>query len=80
MPYELRLENQGKHLHEFTAPAFFKAATLKDRSLLANGGKDIVVQPGKAVQVLFVAPAAGHYDLICADHDWDGMVGSITVD
>ena len=78
-PYELRLENQGKHLHEFTAPAFLNAATIKDKTLLANAGKDIVVQPGKATQVLLIAPAAGHYDLVCADHDWEGMVGSITV-
>jgi uncharacterized cupredoxin-like copper-binding protein len=79
-PYELRLENHGKDLHEFTAPAFLKAATIRDRKLLANGGTDIVVQPGKSVRVLLIAPPKGHYDLTCADHDWDGMVGNITVD
>ena len=79
-PYELRLENHGKDLHEFTAPAFLKAATIRDKKLLANGGTDIVVQPGKSVRVLLIAPPKGHYDLTCADHDWDGMVGNITVD
>jgi uncharacterized cupredoxin-like copper-binding protein len=79
-PYELRLENHGKDLHEFTAPAFLKAATIRDKQLLANGGTDIVVQSGKSVRVLLIAPLKGHYDLTCADHDWDGMVGSITVD
>ncbi len=79
-PYELRLENHGKDLHEFTAPAFLKAATIRDKKLLANGGTDIVVQPGKSVRVLLIAPPKGQYDLTCADHDWDGMVGNITVD
>jgi uncharacterized cupredoxin-like copper-binding protein len=78
--YELRLENHGKDMHEFTAPAFLKAATIKDKRLLANGGTDVVVQSGKSVQIFLIAPARGHYDLTCADHDWDGMVGSITVD
>jgi uncharacterized cupredoxin-like copper-binding protein len=79
-PYDLRLENHGKEMHEFTAPAFLKAATVKDKGLLANGGTDIVVQPGKSVDILMIAPPKGPYSLICADHDWDGMVGSITVD
>jgi uncharacterized cupredoxin-like copper-binding protein len=79
-PYELRLENHGKDLHEFTAPAFLKAATIQDKQLLANAGTDIVVQPGTSVRVLLIAPPKGHYDVTCADHDWDGMVGNITVD
>jgi uncharacterized cupredoxin-like copper-binding protein len=79
-PYELLLENHGKEMHEFTAPAFLKAATVKDKRLLANGGSDIVVQPGKSAHILLIAPPKGQYDLTCADHDWDGMVGSITVD
>jgi uncharacterized cupredoxin-like copper-binding protein len=78
--YELRLENHGKDMHEFTAPAFLKAATMRDKRLLANGGTDVVVQPGTSVSVLLIAPPKGHYDLWCADHDWDGMVGSIAVD
>jgi uncharacterized cupredoxin-like copper-binding protein len=79
-PYELRLENHGKELHEFTAPAFLKAATVRDPKLLSNGGTDVVVQSGRSVSVLLIAPTKGKYDLICADHDWDGMVGGITVD
>jgi uncharacterized cupredoxin-like copper-binding protein len=79
-PYALRLENHGKEMHEFTAPAFWKAATVKDKTLLANGGTDVVVQAGHSVDILLIAPPKGHYNLICADHDWDGMVGSIAVD
>ena len=79
-PYELILENHGKNLHEFTAPDFLKAATIKNQRPLANGGTDIVVQPGTTVRIFLIAPAKGHYSLICADHDWDGMLGGITVD
>ena len=79
-PYELRLENHGKEMHEFTAPAFLKAATIRDRHLLSNAGTDIVVQAGKSATIVLIAPAKGQYDLTCADHDWDGMVGTITVD
>jgi uncharacterized cupredoxin-like copper-binding protein len=79
-PYDLHVANHGKDLHEFTAPVFLKAATIRDKRLLANNGGDIVVQPGTSVHIFLIAPAKGQYDLTCADHDWDGMVGSITVD
>lgn len=78
--YALRLENRGKDMHEFTAPEFLKAATVRDRKLLANGGTDAVVQPGKTLMIMLIAPAKGQYGLTCADHDWDGMVGTISVD
>ena len=78
--YQLRLENRGKDMHEFTAPAFLKAATIRDKTKLANGGTDIVVSPGQSVSVTLIAPRKGQYELKCADHDWDGMVGSITVE
>ena len=46
--YELRLENHGKDLHEFTAPAFLKAATIRDKQIARQRRDgDIVVQPGK---------------------------------
>jgi uncharacterized cupredoxin-like copper-binding protein len=78
--YDLFLENHGKDMHEFTAPVFLKAATIKDKHKLANGGTDIVVQAGKSDHILLIAPPKGPYDLTCADHDWDGMIGSIAVD
>ena len=71
--------NRGKDLHEFTAPAFWHAAQVRDPKRLTNGGTDVVVQPGQAVTIQLIAPPAGHYDLTCADHDWDGMVGQIAV-
>jgi plastocyanin len=78
-PTELRLENHGKDMHEFTAPDFLRASTIRDKAKLANGGTDIVVQPGQTVTVRLVPGHTGNYDLTCADHDWDGMTGSITV-
>lgn len=79
-PYALHLENHGKEMHEFTAPGFLRAATIRNLGRLANGGTDIVVQPGQSATVFLIPGRKGQYDLYCADHDWDGMVGSITVD
>ncbi len=78
-PTELLLENHGKDMHEFTAPEFLHAATIRDKQLLSNGGGDIVVQAGKIVRVRLIPGPVGDYKLSCADHDWDGMVGSIAV-
>lgn len=78
-PTRLVLKNQGKDMHEFTAPDFLKASSVMDKKAVSNGGTDIVVQPGTTVQVRLVPGKAGNYGLTCADHDWDGMVGSITV-
>jgi uncharacterized cupredoxin-like copper-binding protein len=77
--YRLHLENHGKDLHEFTAPDFFAEAMVRDPHKLANGGKDVVVQPGETADIDLVPQRPGQYDLRCADHDWDGMVGSIEV-
>jgi uncharacterized cupredoxin-like copper-binding protein len=78
-PTELRLRNTGKELHEFTAAAFFRAARVRDPRQLANGGTEIVLQPGTSVRVLLIPGKPGSYALTCADHDWAGMVGTITV-
>ena len=80
IPYQLHLENRGKELHEFTAPAFLAAAVLRNPAMLSNGGKEIVLQPGTSVDVDLVPLKPGTYDLTCADHDWDGMTGEITVE
>ena len=38
------------------------------------------MQPGETKDIFLTAHRAGTYDLRCADHDWDGMVGGVTVD
>ena len=78
--YRLRLENHGAEMHEFTAPKFFRSARIRDPDKLARDGTDLVVQPHETKDLYFVPERPGHYDFICADHDWAGMTGDITVD
>jgi uncharacterized cupredoxin-like copper-binding protein len=78
--YRLRLENHGSELHEFTAPAFLAAIELRDPSVLAPAKHEIAVAPHRDRTLAFVARRPGRYDLICADHDWAGMVGAITIE
>jgi uncharacterized cupredoxin-like copper-binding protein len=80
VPYRLLLENDGKDVHEFTAPAFIADAVVRDPGFLSQDGKEIVVQPGGVVEVELMPVHPGTFKLICANHDWDGMVGKITVD
>src|SRR5271168_5016161 len=77
--YRLHLENHGKETHEFTAPTFFAAAKIDNPDVLNREHTEIVVQPGESKDLLFTARRPGTYDLRCADHDWNGMVGGIIV-
>ena len=78
--YKLRLENRGKEMHEFKAPAFFAAARISGGAdAMTPDRSEVVVQPGQTKELELTAPAAGSYELTCPDHDWDGMVGRITV-
>ncbi|MGA3005781.1 MAG: cupredoxin domain-containing protein [Acetobacteraceae bacterium] len=79
IPYRLHLENRGKELHEFTAPTFFRAVTLRDRHVLWTGGQEVVVQPGASADIDLIPRRRGRFDLSCADHDWAGMTGEITI-
>ncbi|HXP29721.1 MAG TPA: cupredoxin domain-containing protein [Stellaceae bacterium] len=78
--YRLHLENRGKELHEFTAPAFFRAVEIKDRSALTPEGTEIVLQPHESKEIEFVAQLPGTYPLTCADHDFEGMTGEIVIE
>lgn len=78
--YKLHLENHGKETHEFTAPVFFAAAHVDNPEVLNRERSEVLMQPGDKKDVFFTAPPnPGNYDLRCADHDWYGMVGGITV-
>jgi uncharacterized cupredoxin-like copper-binding protein len=77
--YRLHLENHGKELHEFHAPEFFAAVELADPAVLNPDKTEILIHPGEAKKLIFVAKKAGHFKLICPDHDWAGMTGTITV-
>jgi uncharacterized cupredoxin-like copper-binding protein len=77
--YQLHLENTGKETHEFTAPVFFATAAIDNPEVLNREHSEVLLQPGE-IKDLFLTPRKpGTYDLRCADHDWYGMVGGITV-
>jgi uncharacterized cupredoxin-like copper-binding protein len=78
-PYRLVLDNRGAEVHEFTAPALIAASTIENPGILDASGKAVVVKPGERRALRFIAPAAGRYPFICADHDWAGMTGEIIV-
>jgi uncharacterized cupredoxin-like copper-binding protein len=80
VPYRLHLENRGKEEHEFTAPAFIKTLRIRNAKVLNADRTEVVLQPGEAKDFYFVPQKAGHYPLVCADHDWAGMTGKITVE
>ena len=80
IPYRLRLENRGKETHEFTAPEFIKTIEIGNPGVLEQAGNEVLVRPAAQKELHFIARKPGRYPLICADHDWDGMVGEITVE
>jgi uncharacterized cupredoxin-like copper-binding protein len=77
--YRLRIDDKGKETHEFTAPAFFKAIEMRNPEIVNADRTEIVVQPGQHKDLYFTAQQTGSFDLRCADHDWAGMVGKITI-
>jgi len=80
VPYRLQLENRGKDNHEFTAPEFLKTLEIANPAVLESAGNEVLVKPGDRKELRFVAKQPGRYKLECADHDWDNMVGEITVE
>jgi uncharacterized cupredoxin-like copper-binding protein len=77
--YQLHLENHGKETHEFTAPVFFATAEIDNPGILNRERSEILLQPGDTKDLFLTPHTPGTYDLRCADHDWYGMVGGITV-
>jgi uncharacterized cupredoxin-like copper-binding protein len=78
--YRLHMENHGKETHEVTAPTFFATADIGNPEVLNRERTEIVVQPGESKDLYLTAHRPGTYDLRCSDHDWNGMVGGITVE
>lgn len=77
--YRLHLKNQGKETHEFTAPVFFATAAIENPDILDNRRSELTLEPGESKDLFLTPRKRGKYDLRCADHDWNGMVGGITV-
>ena len=77
--YQLHLQNKGKETHEFTAPVFLATAAIENPDILDNKRSELTLEPGESKDLFLTARKPGKYDLRCADHDWNGMVGGITV-
>jgi uncharacterized cupredoxin-like copper-binding protein len=80
VPYRLHLRNDGTEIHDFSAPQFFQAVELENPEVLNPYGDRVVVAPHQEKDVYFTATRPGTYALRCADHDWAGMKGEITVE
>jgi uncharacterized cupredoxin-like copper-binding protein len=79
--YRLHLENTGADIHDFTAPEFFSAIAIRNPEVLERTRKDEVsLQPKEQKDLYFVAQKPGTYKLVCVNHDWDNMVGNITIE
>jgi plastocyanin len=78
--YRLHMENHGKETHEVTAPTFFATAQIDNPEVLNRERTEVVMQPGESKDLLLTPHKPGTYDLRCSDHDWNGMVGGVTVE
>jgi uncharacterized cupredoxin-like copper-binding protein len=79
-PVILHLQNTGSGGHDFSAPAFFKAAAVRPQDAGKVEGGSVDVGGRESVDVALV-PRAGTYPLRCthAFHTMFGMKGSIVV-
>jgi len=80
VPYRLHLVNTGTEIHDFTASEFFRAIAFRDADALGSYGASVVMKPRTQKDIDFVAIKPGSYPMRCADHDWAGMAGMITVE
>jgi uncharacterized cupredoxin-like copper-binding protein len=80
-PIVLHLVNTASGGHDFTAPRFFAAATMRpqDRGLVEEGSVEF---RGHQTRDVAVVPKAGRYPLKCGHsfHKTFGMSGEIVVD
>ncbi|MGH7044882.1 MAG: hypothetical protein ACREE2_00660 [Stellaceae bacterium] len=77
--YRLHVVNRGREIHELTASVFFKTVLLHNPAALDPDHSQLVVDPGAQKDLYFIPERTGRYDMRCADHDWAGMTGEITV-
>ncbi len=79
-PVRLMLSNSGSGLHDFSAPAFFAAASFRQGTALPAGGKVPVAKDASA-EVDLVPGTPGQYPLECTEflHTMLGMTGTIAV-
>ena len=75
----MHLVNKGRQTDEFAARVLFATAKIDNPDVLNREHTEILMQPGETKDLFLTHGAPGTYDLRCSDHDWDGMVGGITV-
>jgi len=85
-PYRLHLGNSGSKSHTFSSEPFFKSIaarrlTTKDGTVEAPFIQELVVGPGQAADLEFVALTPGKYPLVCNEplHEVFGMTGTIII-
>jgi len=80
-PVVLRLNNAGRGGHNFSAPAFFRAASIAPGQNVALRGGTIEV-PSRQTVTVRLTPARGNYPLRCTHtlHTAFGMRGRIIVE
>jgi uncharacterized cupredoxin-like copper-binding protein len=85
-PYRLRIENTGGKSHTFSSEPFFKSIAVRrlttpEGTVDAPFIQELVVAPGQAADMEFVALKPGDYPLVCNEplHEIFGMTGAIHV-
>jgi uncharacterized cupredoxin-like copper-binding protein len=79
-PVRLVLVNDGSGHHNFSAPAFFAAATYRQGTALPVGGQ-IALSEGEKTELDLIPGTPGEYAVECTVfmHAMFGMTGAITV-
>lgn len=79
-PVTLSVYNAGREVHEFDSPILLYAADIQPpESAGQSAGPGILIQPGKALQ-LVMAPPPGTYLYICRRKGHADMTGTLIVD
>jgi uncharacterized cupredoxin-like copper-binding protein len=79
-PVRLLLTNGGSGRHDFSAPAFFAAASFRPGGAAPADGA-VSLDKGQSAEIDLIPSTPGRYPLECAEflHDMFGMTGEITV-
>ena len=80
-PVTLHFDKRGSGGHDFTAPEFFKAATMNSATRARLGSKGRVELGAGTSADVVLTPKAGTYTVKCGHflHAGFGMTGTITV-
>ena len=57
-----------------------KGFKINNPNVLNADKTELVLRPGETKDLYFIPRQAGHFKLVCPDHDWAGMIGEITVE